>query len=160
MFTMNVPRIFWFEAIQTAVYLMNMMPFRVLSFRSPHEVLPPTTPLFPCSLKTFSCICYLHVPKSNRSKLDHKALKCVFLGYRVDKKGYKYYHPLTHCKFVSRDATFFEFIPFFSSCKTSLQGEQFVTEELSPLVLLLVPVPIYHFDDKGDGGKGGKELQV
>lgn len=63
MFTINVPRAFWSEAIQTAVYLVNRMPSRVLSFRSPLEVLSPTTPLFPLPLKTFGCICYVRVPK-------------------------------------------------------------------------------------------------
>lgn len=159
-FTMNVPKTFWSEAIQTVVYLMNRMPSPVLSLKSLLEVLSSNTSLYHLPLKTFGYIYYAHVPKSDCSKLNLKALKDVFLGYGVDQKGYNYYHPPTRRKFVSRDVTFFESIPFFSSGKTSLQEEQFMSKELSPSVPLPVPVPIpiYHFDGSGDGGKGEKEL--
>lgn len=120
MFTMNVPKTFWAKAIQAAVYLMNRMPTRILSFQSPLEMLCPDTPLFSFPLKTFRCICYVHVFKSIRTKLDPKVLKCVFLGYGADQKGYKCFHPLTRRKFVSRDVTFFKSTPFFSLGKTPL----------------------------------------
>lgn len=66
MFTMNVSKTFWFYAIQIAAYLMNMMFTSVLSFKSPLEVLSSGTPLFSLPLKKY------------RTKLDLKALKCVF----------------------------------------------------------------------------------
>lgn len=114
-------------------------------------MLSPHSPLFPLPLKTFECICFVHISKSDQSKLDSKALKCIFLSYGVDQKGYKCYHPPTRRKFVSKDVTFFESLPFFSLSRTFLQGENLIGEELS-LVPLPVPVPIFHFD--GDGGKG------
>jgi transposase InsO family protein len=39
MFTMNVPKFFWGEAVKTAAYLINRMPLRVLDNRSPAESL-------------------------------------------------------------------------------------------------------------------------
>lgn len=84
--------------------------------------------------------------------LDTKALKYLFLGYGVDKKRFKCYHPPTHRKFVSSDVTFFEFLPFFSSGWTSLHGEPRIGENFSSVPLPLL-VPIYHFDGR-DGGKG------
>lgn len=102
MFTMNVSRTFWSEVIHTVVYLINRMSSRVVDHNSPVEILFPNSSLFPLPPKTFGCICYVHVPKSNRTKLDPKALKCVFLGYGVNQKGYKCFHPSTRHYFVSR----------------------------------------------------------
>lgn len=107
MFTINVPNIFQSKVIQTVAYLINRMSFRVLSYRSHFKVLSHNTPLFSLSPKTFRCIYYVQMSKSDCTKLDPKALKCVFLGYGVDKKGYKCYHPPTRHKFVPRDVTFF-----------------------------------------------------
>lgn len=138
MFTMNMPRTFWSEATQIAIYLVNKISSHVLSYKSPLEVLSPNSHLFSLPLKTFGCIYYMCVPKTDHSKLDPKALKCVFMRYRVDQKGYKCYYPPTHRKFVSKDVTFFESIHFFSSGWTSLQGEHFDgSEELSS-----IPPPI------------------
>lgn len=83
---------------------MNRMSSHVLSYKSPLKVLSPSSPLFPLPPKTFGCICYLYVPKFNRTKLDPKALKCVFLSYKVDQK---YYHPPILHKFMLKDVTFF-----------------------------------------------------
>lgn len=92
-----------------------------ISFKSLIEVLSPRTPLFSLPRKTFGYICYVSISKSDCTKLDPKALKCVFLGYGVDQKWYKCFYPLTCRKFVYQDVIFFESNPFFSSGKTSLQ---------------------------------------
>lgn len=81
MFTMNVPKTFWSNTSQTTAYLLNMMPTKVLSFKSPLAVLSLRTPLFYLPPKTFGRICYVHIYKADRTKLDPKALKYVFLGY-------------------------------------------------------------------------------
>lgn len=79
MFTMNVPRTFWSEVIQTATYLIHRMPSHVLAHKSPIEILFPNSSVFPLPPKTFGYICYVHVPKFDRTKLDPKALKCFGL---------------------------------------------------------------------------------
>lgn len=80
-----------------AVYLMNWMPSRVLSYKAPLEVLSSDSPLFPSPTKIFGYICYVHIPKLERFKLDPNALKYIFLDYGIDKKGYKCYHPSQVC---------------------------------------------------------------
>lgn len=117
-FIMNIPRTFWSEAVQTAAYLINKISSHVLSNKSPHDVMFPNIPVFALPPKTFEYICYVHVPKSDRTKLDPKANKCVFLDYGVNKKGYKCFHPPTRRYFVSREVTFFESIPYFSTSGT------------------------------------------
>lgn len=64
-------------------------------------------------------------------------------------------------EFCLWDETFFEFIPFFSSGKTSLQEES-SDEELSSssTIPLPVPIPSFHFDNPGVGRERGTELKV
>ena len=40
-------------------------------------------------LKVFGYDAYVHVPKENRSKLDKKDDKCIFIGYKYGLKVYK-----------------------------------------------------------------------
>lgn len=159
MFTRNVTKTFWSDAIQIVTYLMNKMPSHVLSFISPTKNRSPKIFLFSLPLKTFGCICYVHISKSDHTKLDQKTLKCVFLGYGADHKGYKCFHPLTHRKFVSQDMTFFEFIIFFSLGKTSLQGESSGNELSSSTIPLPIPVLSFHFDSNGVSRKGETKLK-
>lgn len=44
-------------------------------------------------LKVFGYTVFSHSHELNRNKLDPKALKCIFLGYAANQKGYKCYIP-------------------------------------------------------------------
>jgi len=57
-------------------------------------------------LKVFWSITYAHVPKVAKSKLDDKAVKTIFIGYKHG--GYKLYNPMTKKVIVIRDVTFAE----------------------------------------------------
>ena len=50
---------------------------------------------------------------SQRGKLDTRSVKCIFLGYAGNQKGYKCYYPTSKKFFVSMDVTFFESQPFY-----------------------------------------------
>ena len=58
----------------------------------------------------FGCEAYAHVPKEKISKLENKAVKCIFIGYNVGVKGYKLWDPVA-CKvlysinFIFRELT-------------------------------------------------------
>jgi len=56
--------------------------------------------------RVFGCPAFVHVHNPYRGKLDPHAIKCVFIGYAPNKKGYKCYHPQSRKVYVSKDVTF------------------------------------------------------
>lgn len=127
MFTMNLPKTYWGDAILVAAYLINRMPLKTLNFLSPLEALKGKNEYI-VPPKVFGCVCFVHSRKSE--KLDPRALKCVFIGYSPTQKGYKCSHPPSRKVFVSMDVTFRESEPYFSSTQSPLQGETNKEEEM------------------------------
>ena len=56
----------------------------------------------------FGCSAYAHIQKDERSKMDPKAKKSIFLGYGIGFKGYKLFDTDTSKVFGSRDVIFNE----------------------------------------------------
>jgi hypothetical protein len=79
----------------------------VLDDKTPHEVWSRKKPSLQ-HLRVFSCDAYVHVPKENRSKLDKKVEKCIFIGYKDGVKGYKLWNPKTKKTVYSQDVVFRE----------------------------------------------------
>jgi hypothetical protein len=98
---------FWAEVVSTACYLVNRSPSSALDDTTPHEVWSGKKPSLQ-HLIVFGCDAYVHVPKENRSKLDNKAEKCIFIGYKDGVKGYKLWNPETKKIVYSRDVVFRE----------------------------------------------------
>jgi len=128
MFTSKVPQHLWGEALLTATYLINRMPSRPLEFKTPFKVFKES---FPSSrlttdlpLRVFGCTTFVHV--HNRSKLEPRAKKCIFVGYAPSQKGYKCYDPHARKIIVTMDLTFFESQLYFT---THLQGEYHLGED-------------------------------
>ena len=82
----------WAEVVGTTCYLVNRLPSSVLDDRTPHEVWSRNKPSLQ-NLRLFGCDSYVHVPKENRSKMDKKDEKCIFIGYKYGVKGYKLWNP-------------------------------------------------------------------
>jgi hypothetical protein len=59
-------------------------------------------------IRVFGCDAYVHVLKENRSKLDNKAEKCIFIGYKDGVKGYKIWNPENKNIVYSWDVVFKE----------------------------------------------------
>jgi hypothetical protein len=98
---------FWAEAVVTTCYLVNRSPSSVLDDKTPHKVWLRKKPSLQ-HLRVFGCDAYVHVPKENRSKLDKKDEKCIFIGYKDGVKGYKLWNPETKKIVYSRDVVFRE----------------------------------------------------
>lgn len=113
----NVPTYLWGEALSSAVYLINRVPSSILNFKRPlnaladHCTLPPNAHLEP---HIFGCVIYVHLHSHQRTKLEPRAMKCVFVGYSMTQKGYRAYHPPSKRFYVSMDVTFHEHELFYS----------------------------------------------
>ena len=88
LFQIHVPKHFWVDVVSTICFLINRMPSSVLNWDTPYHILFPNKHLFPIEPQIFGCTCFVRDVRPQVSKLDHKSLKCIFLGYsRVFRKG-------------------------------------------------------------------------
>jgi hypothetical protein len=69
MYTMNVPKFLWSEAIMTATYLINCTPSRVLGMKTPYEMLFGKNN-FVVPPKVFGCTCFVRDHRPSVGKLD------------------------------------------------------------------------------------------
>ncbi|RVW45092.1 Retrovirus-related Pol polyprotein from transposon TNT 1-94 [Vitis vinifera] len=114
----------------TVAYLINRMSSRVLKFQTPCQTIlksfPTTRLISTVPPKIFGCSVFVHINQQHRSKLDPRSLKCIFLGYSSNQKGYKCYSPVTRKFYNSMDVTFFETQPYYP--KNDIQGENSTQE--------------------------------
>jgi hypothetical protein len=93
--------------------LSIFLPSKVLQYSSPHQLLlgkPPTL----LNLRVFGCLCYATTFTQSRHKLDLRATKCCFLGFKHGTKGYLVLDLDSRNVFILRNVVFKE--DFFSFC--------------------------------------------
>lgn len=103
----GLPKIFWAEAVNTAAYLINRGPSVPLDGGIPEEVWRRKEVNL-SHLKVFGCISYVHIDSADRSKLDSKSNKCVFIGYGDEEFGYRFWDYENRKIIRSRDVIFNE----------------------------------------------------
>lgn len=103
----ELPKEFWAEATNTAVFVLNRLPTKAVEGKTPFESWYGTKPTL-TNLKVFGSLCYVHVPEAKRDKLDRRADVGVFIGYSNRSKAYRVYLPEAKKVCVSRDVKFEE----------------------------------------------------
>ena len=134
----GLPKMFWDEAVNTAAYLINRGPSIPLDGKIPEEVWSGKEVNL-SHLRVFVCISYVHIDFAERSKLDAKSNKCVFVGYGGDEFGYRFWDYENRKIIRSRDVIFNENVMYkdrsiaeSSSSSTEAETKEFVEfEEIS-----------------------------
>jgi len=129
----QVPKSFSPEALVTATYLVNRLPTRALDLKTPLQALskfhkPPSA--LTLEPRVFGCSVFVHIPKTERSKLDACAEKCVFVGYGVNQQGYRCYSPNKRHMYTTMNCDFLETEYFYNTQHTG-QGEKAYDDTLS-----------------------------
>jgi hypothetical protein len=107
LFQSKLPPSFWSYAILHAVFLINRVHTPLLHNTSPYFILYNQLPdqnLF----KVFGCLCYASTLHNHRTKLQSRARKTVFLGYKSGFKGFVLYDLSSREIFISRHVSFHE----------------------------------------------------
>ena len=104
----QLPHAFWLEAVMCATYILNRCPTKALQSITPYEAWHGKKP----SIGQLACIWLLGLCFSayatTPQELDDKAVKCIFVGYSAESKGYRLYHPQPKRILISRDVVFVE----------------------------------------------------
>ncbi|KAL9999878.1 putative RNA-directed DNA polymerase [Helianthus debilis subsp. tardiflorus] len=103
----HLPPIFWVEALHTATYLHNILPTKRLNFFTPTFALYLRHPTYD-HLRVFGCACYPNTSAKQPHRLHPRAIRCIFLGYPPDFRGYRCFDPSTGKVHISRHVTFDE----------------------------------------------------
>ena len=134
----GLPKMFWAEAVNTAAYLINRGPSIPLDGKISEEVWSGKEVNL-SHLRVFGCISYVHIDSTERSKLDAKSNKCVFVGYGGEEFGYRFWDYENRKIIRSRDVIFNENVMYkdrsiaeSSSSSTEAETKEFVEfEEIS-----------------------------
>jgi hypothetical protein len=79
MFFKNIKLMFWHDVVLCAIYVKNRCPYHALENKTSYEMWYGRIPLVR-HLRVFGSTCYGLIPKEQRSKLDARSRKCIFLG--------------------------------------------------------------------------------
>jgi len=106
----NLSNGFWQDAVETAVHLINQSTRTGLKQMTPEEAWSGTQPDV-ASLRIFGCPAYVLIPKElHIGKLTHKVRRCVFMGYSLTWKAWRFWNPVKHSFIESRDVVFNEHV--------------------------------------------------
>ena len=128
----SLPPNFWVEALHTACYLHNILPTKLLKFHTPTSALYRRHPTYD-HLRVFGCTCYPNTSSTRPHKLATRSVRCVFLGYPADFRGYRCLDITIGRIILSRHVTFDETSFPFSSPTTN-HNYSFLDSDVSPLL--------------------------
>lgn len=103
------PTSFWSYVVLHVIFLMNRVTTPILENKILVYMLhdkPPDMSTF----KVFNHLCYASTIQTHITKLQLRAIKSIFLGYKADFKGYVLFDLHTKEIFISRHVTFHEHV--------------------------------------------------
>lgn len=110
LFGSDLPKSFWGMAVASAGYLHNRTINANTGVKTPQEIFIGTKPQAD-NLRIFGSWAFVHVPVEKRKKLDHRGIKCRFVGYLEGSKGWKFWESNSntfiesaHARWLTEDA--------------------------------------------------------
>jgi hypothetical protein len=103
----GLPMHLWVEACNTAVYVKNCCPHRVLGMSTPVEAFIGKKPDV-SHFKIFGSSVYVHVTKDSRKKMEPTVEVGIFLGYTETPHNYYVYFGNSKMTVMRRDIKFNE----------------------------------------------------
>lgn len=101
----NLDQKFWAEAVNSTVYILNRTGRSTVDSKTPYELWHGKKTEVG-HFRIFGSEVFVHVPKEKRGKMDAKSVKCSFVGYDENVKGYRVWNPITNKIEVARDVIF------------------------------------------------------
>lgn len=103
----DVSKVFWTFVVSYAVFLINRFPSKKIENMSPYHIINNEIANIH-DLKYFGGLCYASTLSNNRKKLDSRARKCIFIGYKRGVKGYILFYLSNRDIFISKNVKFSE----------------------------------------------------
>ena len=118
----QLPQFLWAEAMMTAIHTLNRSPTSAVPGMTPYQAYYGSKPDV-SHFRVFGCDAYVHIPKTDRGKLDPKSQKLLFVGYNPVSTGYRLYDPRRLVISLSRDVIFDEQVPSSPSASPPILGD-------------------------------------
>ena len=97
----------WMDSLKTAIHILNRVPSKSVP-KTPYELWTGRKPTLNY-LHVWGCPAEAKIFNPSQGKLDEKTVSCHFIGYPEKSKGFRFYCPDRHTKFVeTRHAVFLE----------------------------------------------------
>lgn len=107
LYTKDLPLYLWAEAVNTAVYILNRTSNSRSKDTTPFELWTNRKPTLK-HVRVFGSKAYMHVPDSQRTKLEPKSKKLILVGYENESTNYRLFDFTTKKVKVSRNVIFDE----------------------------------------------------
>lgn len=102
----KLSKVFWAEAANTAVFLLNRTGISPIKGKTPYELLFRKSFDIKTVKGIFGSKVWAYIPKEKRKKLDMKSKQGFFVGYSENVKGYRVYYEKENKVSIEREITF------------------------------------------------------
>jgi hypothetical protein len=128
----GLPGIFWGEAVNAAVYILNRTTTKGTGGKTLYELWNGAAPSVH-HLRTFGCVAHVKIVGPRLKKLDDRSRSMVFVGYEPGSKAYRVYDPTSQRVHVSRDVIFDEDARWdWSKDSAAVVVDDFEVESMNP----------------------------
>ncbi|RVX10885.1 Retrovirus-related Pol polyprotein from transposon RE1 [Vitis vinifera] len=138
----SLPMELWQYAFQTATFLINRMPSKVLQNNSPYFTLFQKVPDYK-SLRVFGCLCYPFIHPYNSHKLQYRSVQSLFLGYSLHNKGFLCLDFLTGRVYITLHVVFDEGQFPLAKTHSLSPTKDTSTDTLTPAIITFFPSPTF-----------------